>query len=45
VRVEVAGRLVGEHHGRPAGQGACRGESLLLAAGQLGRPVPEAVAP
>ena len=42
-RVEVAGRLVGEHHVRPGDERAGAGHPLLLAAGQLGRFVPEAV--
>ena len=37
--VEVAGRLVGEDDLRPAGQRAGAGDPLLLAAGELGRPV------
>jgi hypothetical protein len=42
--VEVAGGLVGEDDRRPAGKGAGGGEELLLPAGQLPRPVPEAFA-
>ena len=42
-RVEVAGRLVGEQHGRPAHEGAGDGDALLLAARKLGRLVPEPV--
>ena len=38
--VEVAGRLVGEHHARPRDERAGDGHALLLAAGQLGRAVP-----
>ena len=34
-RVEVAGRLVGEDHGRTCHDGAGAGHTLLLAAGQL----------
>src|SRR5215213_6115634 len=36
LRVEVAGWLVGEDHGRLADQGAGDGDALLLAAGELG---------
>ncbi len=39
--VEVAGRLVGPHDRGPSGEGASDGDPLLLAAGQLGRPVVE----
>ena len=42
-RVEVAGRLVGEDDLRPAGQGPRHGHPLLLAAGELARPVPQPV--
>jgi hypothetical protein len=42
--VEVAGGLVGEQHLRLAHQGAGDGDPLLLTAGQLVRPVVEAVA-
>ena len=35
MRVEVAGRLVGQHQRRVHGQGAGDGDALLLAAGQL----------
>ena len=42
--VQVAGRLVGEHHRRAVDQRARHGDALLLAAGQLGRAVREAVA-
>src|SRR3954453_22311375 len=44
VRVQVAGRLVGEQHGRPVHERAGDGDALLLAAGELGRPVRQAVA-
>ena len=44
LRVEVAGRLVGEHHRRAVDQRARHGDALLLTAGQLGRPVGEPVA-
>src|ERR1700678_3803527 len=37
--VQVAGRLVGHDQGGPAGQGPGNGGALLLAAGQLVRPV------
>ena len=40
-RVEVARRLVGEHDGRPRDERARDRDSLLLAAGELGRPVRE----
>ena len=39
VRVEVAGRLVGEHHGRARDERAGDRDALLLAAGELGRAV------
>src|SRR5205823_14807488 len=39
VRVEVAGRLVGEEHTRPREKRPGDGYALLLSAGQLGRPV------
>ena len=42
--VEVARRLVGEHELRPVGQRAAHGDALLLAAGELARPVGETVA-
>ncbi len=42
VRVEVAGRLVGEDEARVVGQRAGNGGALLLAAGQLRRPVIDA---
>ena len=42
VRVEVAGRLVGEHDRRAGRQGAGDRDALLLAAGQLGRAVRQA---
>lgn len=35
LRVERAGRLVGEQHLRVAGQGACDADALFLAAGEL----------
>ena len=35
LRVEVAGRLVGEQNHRLAGDGACHGDALLLSAGEL----------
>ena len=44
LRVEVAGRLVGEHDRRARDQRARDGDALLLAAGQLGRAVVQAVA-
>ena len=37
VRVQVAGRLVGEHHGGPVHERARHGDALLLAAGELRR--------
>ena len=43
VRVEVAGRLVGEDDLRPADQRPRHRDPLLLAAGQLARPVPQPV--
>ena len=42
-RVEVAGRLVGEDHRGLGGERAGHRHALLLAAGQLGRPVSAAV--
>jgi hypothetical protein len=42
--VEVARGLVGEEHGRGAGEGAGDGDALLLAAGELGGQVLGAVA-
>src|SRR5207342_3125161 len=36
LRIEVAGRLVGEQQFRRTGQRACDRHALLLAAGQLG---------
>ena len=39
MRVEVAGRLVGEHHRRPRDERAGDRDALLLAAGELRRPV------
>src|SRR5262245_306592 len=44
VRVQIAGRLVGEQHGRPVHERAGDGDALLLAAGELRRPVRQAVA-
>src|SRR3954471_11647627 len=44
LRVEVAGRLVGEHHGRAVDQRSGDGDALLLAARELRRPVREAIA-
>ena len=41
--VEVAGRLVGEQDGRPGDERAGDGDALLLAAGELGRAVGQAV--
>jgi hypothetical protein len=38
-RVELAGRLVGEDHGRLVHEGSRDRHALLLAAGQLGRPM------
>src|SRR5581483_403948 len=43
VRVEVAGGLVGEDQVGPVDQGPGAGDALLLAAGELGRAVREAV--
>src|SRR5918993_1164155 len=43
LRVEVAGRLVGEDHGRFADQRPGDGDALLLAARELGRAVGAAV--
>ncbi len=42
LRVEVAGRLVGEDDGRPRDQRAGDRDALLLATGELGGPVAEA---
>ena len=42
--VQVAGRLVGEHHRRAVDQRTRHGDALLLAAGQLGRAVRQAIA-
>ena len=42
--VEVAGGLVGEDERVLVGERACHGDTLLLAAGQLGRAVGEALA-
>src|SRR3954466_10186761 len=44
LRVEVPGRLVGEHHGWAVDQRARHGDALLLATGELGGTVGEAVA-
>ena len=44
VRIEVAGRLVGEQKARRVGDGAGDGDALLLAARQLRRPVVEPLA-
>src|SRR4029453_11485456 len=43
VRVEVAGRLVGEDEGRPVDERPCTGHSLLLPPGHLARTVAEAL--
>ena len=43
-RVEIAGRLVGQDHDRIVDERAGNGYPLLLAAGQLGRPMVPAVA-
>ena len=43
VRIEIAGRLVGEQHPRRVGDGAGDRDALLLAAGQFGRPMGDAV--
>src|SRR4051794_16567189 len=43
LRVQVAGRLVGEHDRRTVDQRARHGDALLLAAGELGRAVREPV--
>ena len=40
MRIEVAGRLVGKQDERGIGHGARDRHALLLAAGELGRPVP-----
>ena len=42
-RVEVAGRFVGEQHGRLADERPGDGDPLLLATGELGRLVAETV--
>ena len=42
-RVEVARRLVGEQHGRLGDERPGDGDALLLAAGELGRTVRQAV--
>ena len=39
LRVEIAGRLVGEQDGRVVDERACDGDALLLAAGELAREV------
>jgi hypothetical protein len=39
LRVEIAGRLVGQQHARAVGDGARNGDTLLLAAGQFRRPM------
>src|SRR5215472_7883448 len=39
LRVEIAGRLIGQHDGRLIDEGAGEGHSLLLAAAQFGRAV------
>ena len=44
VRIEVAGRLVGEQHARRVGDRARDRDALLLAAGQFRRPVRDALA-
>ena len=44
VRIEVSGRLVRQQHPRRIGDRARDGDALLLAAGQFGRPVRDAVA-
>ena len=44
VRIEVAGRLVRQQRPRRIGDRARDGDALLLAAGQFGRPVRDAVA-
>ena len=41
--VEIAGRLVGQEDARRVGDRARDGDALLLAAGQLGRPVRQAL--
>src|SRR5262249_38195890 len=38
-RVQIAGRLIGEEEGRPVGDGARQGDSLLLAPRELDRVV------
>jgi hypothetical protein len=40
--VQCSGRLVGEHHLRPRDQRPGDGDTLLLAAGELGRTVAQA---
>ena len=44
VRIEISGRLVGEQHPRRIGDRARDGDALLLAAGQFGGPVRDALA-
>ena len=44
MRVQLARRLVGEHDRRMAGERPGRGDPLLLAAGELARPVAQAIA-
>ena len=44
VRIEIAGRLVGQQDARRIGDRARDGDALLLAAGELRRPVRQAVA-
>src|SRR3954454_15441621 len=41
-RIEIAGRLIGEHDARLSDDGACDGDALLLAAGELRRKVMDA---
>src|SRR5690348_13505225 len=41
--VEVAGGLIGEHNGWPVDEGAGQSHTLLLASGELGGPVSQAV--
>ena len=44
MRIEVAGRLIGQHQVRPLHQGPRDGDPLLLAAGQFARLVVQALA-
>ena len=44
VRIEIAGRLVRQQHPRRVGDRARDRDALLLAAGQFGRPVRDALA-